>query len=436
MASCVLVTRLATVGLLVGLAVRGFAQEGDTHGKPDADRCSWTVVSVAATTLSAQECGKGPKVTFPVEGAARQVLKHKDMGPGAVAFLDFGEVGGKRSVISIRIVKPGTRASTGSTTTATTSSSSVKPVLYVRSDVACDLSIDDKPKTKLSAGGATEITVEAGQHVFKCVGEAGTWEQILEPKGPRTVVDIKIDKTDPNDKVDPAAAGVWVALSDLRTAGAYAGSVAFGKSFGFHDTNLLAAIHAAHESVVQTVATISDMKPGDPLRKKVLEESKRKGEEAKKYADLLTKAITMAQEKNTGLGEPANLYGQAKALESGLTFSAEVMKGLQDSQAFRDALSPDLRAKAGQPADPKDFRLGADYCQSMPLMLAVVESGGIAASMGFEPGDQLVSAAGKPLKSIWEFKLVLRENLGKKIQVAFTRKGKSKTAEIKVPPSL
>jgi hypothetical protein len=422
------------MALLFGLVVVGSvsAQEADTHGRPGEDLCSWTVVSVGPNTLSAQECGKGPKVTFPVETAARPMLKHNDMGPGAVVFLTLRETGGKRSVISIRIVKPGTRVPTGSTTT-TTSSGSVKPVLYVRSEVACDLRIDDKPKTKLSAGGATDITVEQGQHVLTCVGEAGTWEQIVEPKGPRTVVDIKFEKTDPNDKVDVAAAGVWVALSDLRTAGAYAGSVAFSKSFGFHDTNLLAAIHAAHTSVVQTVAAIGALKPADPLRKRFLEESKRTGEEAKKYADLLAKAITMAQDKNTAMGEPLNLYGQAKALESVLTFSAEVMEGLRASQAFRDALPADLRAKAGLAADSKDVRIGADYCQSMPLMLAVVESGGVAAAMGFEAGDQLVSAAGKPLKSIWEFKLVLRENLGRKIQVAFTRKGKSKTAEVKVP---
>jgi hypothetical protein len=423
------------------VAVGGLAQvPGDVPHPPptEDDRCTWTVVSVGAKSLSATGgCEKEPKVAFPVDAQARSQLKHKDMGPGAWVFLGFREADGKRSVSSIRIMRPARSDEAGPKPPP--SSSSGKPIFYVMTDLPCTVSVDKKPKATLSAGGDAEIAVEPGQHVVTAVGDGGLkWEQIVEPKGARTVVDIKLAPlaATPAADLDRAASRVWVALADLRTAGAYAGSVAFGKSFGFHDPNLLATVHAAQESVRQEVAAITGLKPGDALRQKVVDESKRTGDEAKRYADLLTKAITMAQDKNTAMGEPLNLYGQAKALEGNLAFSKEVLEGLRGSQAFRDALPPDLQPKAGMPADPKDFRLGADYCQSVPLMLAVVESGGLADTMGFEPGDQLVSAAGKPLTSMWELKLVMRENLGRKIQVAFTRKGKSKTVDFKVPAQL
>jgi hypothetical protein len=430
--------RLSLAGLVWSLvaAIPGWAQApGEVpHPPPAEDRCTWTVVTVGAKSLSATGgCEKEPKVVFPVEASALAELKK--VKPGAWVFLGFRETSGRRTVISIKIMKPG--AST-TETTPTPSSPSPKRILYVRTDLPCSVSIDGKPKATLAAGGATEIAVDEGQHVVTAVGEGGgTWEQIVEANKPRTVVDIKIPPPQDANAIDRSAAGVWVALTDLRTAGTYAGSVAFGKSFGFHDANLLATIHAANESVRRQVEDGGTLKAGDSQRQKVLAEVKRTGEEARKYADLLSKAITMAQDKNTALGEPMNLYGQAKALESGLTLSPEVMESLRASQAFRAALPLDLLAKAGLPADPKDFRLGADYCvKSTPLMLAVVESGGLADTMGFEPGDQLVSAAGKPLASVWEFKQALRENLGRRLTVAFTRKGKSRSAEIKVPAQL
>jgi hypothetical protein len=394
------------------------------------------VLAVSPKTLSVSGgCDKVPKAVFPVEASALGELKK--LRPGAWVFLEVREGAGTPAVVSIEIKKM--PVDTGRRGDAGPGPDAKSAILFVRTDLPCSVSIDNKPRATLSANGSAEIGVEPGQHVLSAVGEGGLKrELIVEPKGPRTVVDIKLADlvTTADAEVDRVAAEVWVALADLKTAGAYAGSMAFGKSFGFHDSSLLATVHSAHESVRSHVESLAEKKPGNALRQKVVGDAKRAGEESRKYADLLTKAITMAQEKNTVMGEPTNLYGQAKALESGLTLSAEALEGLRGSQAFRDALPPDLRARAGLPGDPTDVRLGADYCRSAALMLAVVESGGLADKLGFATGDQLVSAAGKSLKSVWEFKQVLRENAGRKIPVTFVRKGKSKSQEIGVPAPL
>jgi S1-C subfamily serine protease len=86
--------------------------------------------------------------------------------------------------------------------------------------------------------------------------------------------------------------------------------------------------------------------------------------------------------------------------------------------------------------DPRDVRLGADYYQSTPTMLAVVDKGGLADKMGFKAGDRIISVSGQPIASIWDFKLMLRANAGKKLSVLVERKGKQETVGASVPSQL
>lgn len=406
---------------------------------PGLPRCTWTVLDLKARTLSVSGgCEDEPRVIFPVDASALGQLKK--LRPGAWVFLTFSESNGKRVVVSIEVNKmppPPPRVTDGSDVSGRTPAA--EPVLYVRTDLPCTVSIDGKLKATLSAGGDAEIPMKPGQHVVTAVSEGGLkWEQIVEPKGPRTVVDIKLAAlaTTPPEEFDKVAARAWVALTDLKVAGTYAGKGTFGKSFGFHNPSLIAAVHSAHESLRRHAEKLGTLKPGDALRKQVADEVKGAGVDAEKYAGLITKAITAAQEKGTTQGEPTNLYGQAKALEGSLALGPEVIEGLRASSAFRDALPPDVRPRAGLPGDPQDLRLGVEYFQSAPAMLALVEKGSLAERLGFQDGDELASAAGKPLASVWEFKLVLRENAGRKIPVTFRRKSDVKNGSLSVPGQL
>ncbi len=314
------------------------------------------------------------------------------------------------------------------------------PSLLLSADLPCTVTIDGAEKHHIS-GAPKKVNVSIGQHLLSAVSDDGRLksEQIVETKGAgqQVVVQIKLSDaagTRPED-FDKAAAAAWLAITDVKVAGQYVGGV-LNKSFGFHDLTLSTAIHTANEYLKRELEEFKKYTPSDPARKRILDDFVRTADTANKYVDFMAKSITAAQGANTFLGEPANLYGQAKALEPTMVLPPETVKDLKNSQAFISALPADKRERMGLAADPRDVRLGADYYQSSPNMLAVVDKGGLAEKMGFKAGDRLLSLNGQGIASVWDFKVALRANAGQKISVLLERKGKQETVNASVPGQL
>jgi C-terminal processing protease CtpA/Prc len=62
--------------------------------------------------------------------------------------------------------------------------------------------------------------------------------------------------------------------------------------------------------------------------------------------------------------------------------------------------------------------------------------GGMASEMGFKDGDRLLSVNGQKVNSVWDVKLALRANAGKRVHIVLEREGKQEDREVKVPSSL
>jgi hypothetical protein len=328
------------------------------------------------------------------------------------------------------------------------------PALLLSADMPCTVTIDGTERHHIS-GAPKKVNVSIGQHLLSAVSDDGRlkWEQIVETKGAGQQVVVQIKLTDaagtrPED-FDKAAAGAWLAISDVMVAGQYVNSV-LNKSWGFHDMGLSTAVHTAGEHlkrqmeefgmIVEESCEVKEgenkFTPSDAARKRVLGDFERVGKTACKYVNLVAQSITAAQAANSFMGEPQNLLAQAKALEPALVLPPETVNDLKGSQAFAAALPVDKRVRMGLSNDPRDVRLGADYYQSTPTMLAVVDKGGLADKMGFKAGDRIISVSGQPIASIWDFKLMLRANAGKKLSVLVERKGKQETVGASVPSQL
>jgi hypothetical protein len=313
--------------------------------------------------------------------------------------------------------------------------------LLLSTDLACTVTIDGTQKVRMAANSTQSVTVSVGQHLVSAVSDDGRlkWEKIVETKGAGQQTVQKIELRDaagtrPED-FDRQAARVWLAVSDLKVAGAYASSI-LDRDWGFHNRDLSTALFTAHEFLKREMEDFKKFTTNDAVRKRFLDDMVALAGVAEKYVDLLTKAIAAAQSANSWMGEPANMYAQARALERTMVLPTEALAALRASQAFKDALPVDRQVSAGIAKDPRDFDLGADYYASTPRMLAVVEKKGLADDLGFKAGDVLVSANGRPVASVWDLKLAMRQNVGKKVSVVFEREGRQQSREIRVPGDL
>ncbi|HEX6737543.1 MAG TPA: PDZ domain-containing protein, partial [Vicinamibacteria bacterium] len=279
-----------------------------------------------------------------------------------------------------------------------------------------------------------------GEHLLKAVSEDNRrkLEQVVKAAAGQTVVPLKLltaaASTAPED-FDKAAAKVWTALTDLKVMGGFIEPL-WKKSFFFHDRGITAAFHTVNQFLVRESDEFKKYVPADDTRQRVFDELNKMTPQGTKYVELVTTAITAAQSANSTMGEPTNTFGQAQAILAALNVPDDINRALKASASFRDALAPDVRPRAGVPPDPRDFRLGADYAQSVPLMIAVVERNGLVEKMGFKAGDRILSVNGRQLQSLWDFKMAIKESSGRKLSIAYEREGKQQTKDVNAPSTL
>jgi hypothetical protein len=310
------------------------------------------------------------------------------------------------------------------------------PLLLLSPEFACSFAVDGEAvPPPLKAQELRRVNVRPGQHLLSCIGQNGAlkWQKTVEAKAGQQVVEIKMSEVSmaSGEDFDRAVAGVWVGISDVRTAGEYVASIV-QRSWGFHDAGLSTALHTAGEYLKQKLEDTKRLTPSNPVRRKLVDDCQRIGAAAAQYVDLMTKAISEAQKANSWLGNPQDMFAQARALEPSIVFPADGLAEMKQSKAFAEAVPVDRHAELGLPGDKRDFQLGAKTYAGMPNVLAVVVKGGLADKMGFKNGDRVLAVNGQTVPSIWDFKLALRQNAGKGVKVMIDREGKQQEKEVKV----
>jgi len=327
----------------------------------------------------------------------------------------------------------------GAVASAGAAAAAAPPVLLLSPDLACSFAVDGETVASLRAQELRRVNVTPGQHLLSCSAEGGKmrWQKTVDAKPGQQVVEVKMSEValSSGEDFDRAVAGVWLGLSDLRTAGEYVSAIV-QRSWGFHDPGLSTALHTAHEYLKQKVEDMKRLAPGNPARRKIVDDCTRVAGTAAQYVDLMTKAITEAQKANSWMGNPNDMFSQARALEPSLTFPADAIGLLRSSKAFAEALPVERRPELGLPGDARDFHFGAKSLQGTPNVLTAVVKNGLADKLGFKNGDRVVSVNGQNVASVWELKLALRAGAGKSVRVLSEREGKEQDRELKVPGAL
>ena len=313
------------------------------------------------------------------------------------------------------------------------------PVLFIANEFACTFSVDNEPvPPPLKVQEGRRVNVMPGQHLLGCVGQNGAlkWQKAVEAKPGQQVVEIKMSEATmaSGEDFDRAAAGLWVGLSDVRTAGEYVAATV-DRNWGFYGKGLSTALHTAGEYLKQKVEDLKRLTPNNPVRRKLVDDAMRVSGIAAQYVDMMTKAISEAQKARSWLGEPQDMFAQARALEPSIVFPADDLTEMKQSKAFAEAVPLERRAELGLPGDKRDFQLGAKTYAGMPNMLALVTKGGLADKMGFKSGDQIIAVNGQAVPSIWDFKMALRQHAGQSVKVTYEREGKQQEKDVKVPSS-
>jgi hypothetical protein len=313
-------------------------------------------------------------------------------------------------------------------------------ILLLVTDLACVVAVDSERVATLRAGEDRKVAVTSGQHLLTATSDNGRlqWKKVVDAKAGQTVVEINLAggaTIFSTEDFDRKMAQVWIGIDDLNVAAAYA-EAALNKAWGFQNQYLSTALHTSHEYLKQQIEDLKKIVPSDTARKRMSEDVLKISTSADKYIDLMTKAITEAQKANSWMGAPSDMYSQARALKATIVFPQDALTTLKTSKAFAEPVPADRRKELGLSGDPRDFNFGAKYYHSEPNMLAVVVKGGMASDMGFKDGDRIVSVNGQNVASIWDLKLAIRANAGKKLRVVFEREGKQQDREVKAPSSL
>ena len=390
-----------------------------------------TVVSVAGATVRLKTAS-GRVVQYTVQGAATARLKDLRSGYRVVAAIETREAGAA-AIVGFTEIAPPTGPGPGP---GPTDPGPRRSRILVTTDLACDVSVDFKKMVTLPAGGHATLEVEPGERMVTAVtADGATVNQKVKVGNDQAIVELAlagIATQATAAQVDTAAAAVVAALADVRGAGSYVAWVLEKKAFGYHDVQLTVSVQRAATRLKRELDKLQGLKTPDAERGRAQQELARAAGEAAQYASQLIEAATTAQSEGTSFGKSAQLRGQALAHLPLMALDAGAMAAVRASDAFRGALSPDRHPDAGLPAHPQDFRLGAEYDGDAPPRLGAVDKGGVADALGLRPGDRPQSVDGQPVKSGWDFKVLLRAAAGKAVAIEVERDGKRETKKANV----
>jgi S1-C subfamily serine protease len=111
----------------------------------------------------------------------------------------------------------------------------------------------------------------------------------------------------------------------------------------------------------------------------------------------------------------------------------------QASEEFRKWMFPELRYWLRLAERPTDYKLGVVSYARNPYFFLVVYTDSFAHKIGFRGGDTIRSIAGKDLAGTLDLetvKIVIKENLGKKIEAVVERNGKIEKIKLKIPKEI
>lgn len=199
------------------------------------------------------------------------------------------------------------------------------------------------------------------------------------------------------------------------------------------------------EQNIDTVgAKLAEIKTEDPVRAKTLKTLLQLLGMQKAVSENFIKAVVIGgQQRNWGTQAQdahSRATAQFTALNAKIAETAPDLVELEKvSPKFRELMVPEFKYRMAMEKRPSGFRLGVNNYARRPFFMLVVYSGGLANEIGLMPGDTILTVAGQDMTKSLDFeafKLLLKQNLGKKLDAIVERNGKVKEIKLKIPKAI
>jgi S1-C subfamily serine protease len=254
-------------------------------------------------------------------------------------------------------------------------------------------------------------------------------------------VSVQHPNSTSSDEIDKKLVEAYVAMHDFTTAYLYADFISSGN--GYHN-GVPQTFYASQQAIDSNITALSAIATADTSRMKLISESIQILANLKTSGEYFIKAIVIAQDAKWG-AQSTDLWKRSKAII--VTIPSEQTEFLKDvktlsdnSPAFKNALPEDMIYYLRIEKRPSGYGLAAVPASARDQYnIILVIPGTFASKMGLRTGDKLISSGDmgfKPEASLEAFKILVKNNLGKKLDVVIERNGKQAHVSLNIPKEI
>jgi len=189
---------------------------------------------------------------------------------------------------------------------------------------------------------------------------------------------------------------------------------------------------------------LSEVRTDDPLRQKLIKSLLQVLSMQKASSENFIRSVVIGQQMGIWGAQSQDAWNRASSSRKGLDDKlAEMVPEISElertSAKFRESMFPHTRYWLRLAKRPSGYSLGVISYARRPFFLLVVYNSSLAYKIGLRAGDTIQSVNGvDPTKSfdLETVKVIIKENLGKKIDAVVERNDKIENIKLKIPKEI
>lgn len=243
------------------------------------------------------------------------------------------------------------------------------------------------------------------------------------------------------DEIDALIGNAFLVLSDNLNVIVWA-DVGI-KGYGFKN-GVPKLLYDFQQDLDAAGIKLSEVRTDDPLRQKLIKSLLQVLAMQKASSENFIRSVVIGQQMGIWGAQSQDSWNRASSTRKGLEDKlAEMLPEISElertSAKFRESMFPQTRYWLRLAKRPSGYSLGVITYARRPFLLLVVYNSSLAYKIGLRAGDTIQSVNGvDPTKSIdlETVKVIIKENLGKKIDAVVERDGKIETIKLKIPKEI